>query len=895
MKPGLGCHRLTSLSCVLHLLISSLLYPVGLSAESPKRENRPVLEDLRIAPSGDIALNEQSQPDVAASISGGSIIVWVDDREDAKGDIYGQRYSWEGKHQGWNFRVNDDTSSAEQRSPAVAIGPDNTIWICWEDRRNGHSDVYMQRIDRDGNRVSSNVRVNENIGWDFQESPDIAIDGDGNAVIVWRDNREGLYVTYARKYHGDGTTMGDSFRVRDVGTNDYPPSVACHDSGSFVVAWSGKRNSGYEVLAQIFHEDTTPMGSTFTVRPDERINCEPKVANVGNGFIVVWEDHRKYTSDMGQPGPSEIYGQVFLWAGTPRGTQFCISGDTSPSVTHVDPKVIGTGNGDFQVCWEAREETKSQIRYRKYENNGDDFSDIAVLHGDAHGSFHAALSSDDEGNIFWIWTGKWQDNRNVYQIHQLGPEHLTGFPVKVNDDGETLMPLRPTMFIHANETFTTIWSSRERDSHGDLFGQSVALSGGYYGNSLTISEDQKGSQQRNPSAANGPETGVLVWEDDRLGPSQIYGKWFDPLGLSVTPDLQISNNTEANCSWPSAIILPGGGTVIVWQEKRGKRCWTTYSFRDSQGGEIIPPFTVHESDLNQMHPSVLSVAGGCLLLWSEMVDGGMQQIIGQKLDRGIPIGPLYSISDPVEGIADFPQGATTSMGSTLIVWEESLSNPEARNIKGRWISSAGEFEYDIFDVNDDVFGGLHYSPDIAAEGGNLVVVWCDERERAGAPSIYAQRFRSDGQIHGGNFRVNRAGANPAYAPHVTMSQELIHTVWAETPDGHHGEVWVNVLDSSLEYPTGFDVHLEQNIPNPFNSKTKVVFRLTGSASVQLVVLNLMGQKVRTLVNGQLSAGSHRYIWDGMNDFGRLLGSGLYFLSLEMEGKIVETKKMMLVR
>jgi len=86
-----------------------------------------------------------------------------------------------------------------------------------------------------------------------------------------------------------------------------------------------------------------------------------------------------------------------------------------------------------------------------------------------------------------------------------------------------------------------------------------------------------------------------------------------------------------------------------------------------------------------------------------------------------------------------------------------------------------------------------------------------------------------------------------------------------------------------------------NYPNPFNSSTRITLSLPAAADVQLSIYNILGQKVRSLERGHLSAGSHRIIWDGKNDAGHLLPSGVYFARLQQSNEVLQIRKMMLMQ
>jgi hypothetical protein len=90
------------------------------------------------------------------------------------------------------------------------------------------------------------------------------------------------------------------------------------------------------------------------------------------------------------------------------------------------------------------------------------------------------------------------------------------------------------------------------------------------------------------------------------------------------------------------------------------------------------------------------------------------------------------------------------------------------------------------------------------------------------------------------------------------------------------------------------VYLRQNTPNPFNPTTTIPFTLADDGAVSLRIYNVMGQQVRTLVRGHQKAGSHTVTWNGLDDRGNAVASGVYLYRLTV-GKTVRVRRMTLVR
>ena len=91
-----------------------------------------------------------------------------------------------------------------------------------------------------------------------------------------------------------------------------------------------------------------------------------------------------------------------------------------------------------------------------------------------------------------------------------------------------------------------------------------------------------------------------------------------------------------------------------------------------------------------------------------------------------------------------------------------------------------------------------------------------------------------------------------------------------------------------------EFRLKQNYPNPFNPETNIDFNLPVKSDISLEIYNVLGHRINTLVNKQVSAGSHRIKWDGRDFLGRTVSAGVYFYKLNA-GEFTSTRKMMMVK
>jgi hypothetical protein len=131
---------------------------------------------------------------------------------------------------------------------------------------------------------------------------------------------------------------------------------------------------------------------------------------------------------------------------------------------------------------------------------------------------------------------------------------------------------------------------------------------------------------------------------------------------------------------------------------------------------------------------------------------------------------------------------------------------------------------------------------------------------------------------------------------ITAPEQYVRMFKDDDTGGQHG-VWNNLIlaesmgtGAELEAGNVPDVYtLKQNYPNPFNPSTAIRFSLPQATEVQLSVFNMLGQKVATLLNNRLSAGSHTVTWNAKD-----MASGMYIYQMKA-GDFMQTRKMMLLK
>jgi flagellar hook assembly protein FlgD len=107
-----------------------------------------------------------------------------------------------------------------------------------------------------------------------------------------------------------------------------------------------------------------------------------------------------------------------------------------------------------------------------------------------------------------------------------------------------------------------------------------------------------------------------------------------------------------------------------------------------------------------------------------------------------------------------------------------------------------------------------------------------------------------------------------------------------------GQILTSIKEDQTEIPDNFVLY--QNYPNPFNPVTTIKYGMPEKADVEIVIFNILGQRIRTFSYENQKAGYHHVKWDGKNELHQQVATGLYIYQMRA-GKYIKNKKMVLLR
>jgi hypothetical protein len=189
------------------------------------------------------AAGSQFYPAITSDGAGGAIVAWADYRS-GTADIYAQRVDVSGAVQWTGDGVGICTATRNQYNPAITTdGSGGAIVTWWDSRINGNNNIYAQRVDASGAVPWDADGVAICTASNTQEIPQITSDGSGGAIIAWQDYRNGSYDIYAQRVNALGVVLWapDGNALCTARSAQQSPQIATDGEGGAIVIWTDTR------------------------------------------------------------------------------------------------------------------------------------------------------------------------------------------------------------------------------------------------------------------------------------------------------------------------------------------------------------------------------------------------------------------------------------------------------------------------------------------------------------------------------------------------------------------------------------------------------------------------------------------------------------------------------
>lgn len=854
--------------------------------------------------------------------NGGAYVIWLDSRNVAGKDIYGTHLDSNGNIvSGWDADGNPiaDESGIQDQHTFWEDGENGAV-IAWHDTRDpDDANLYVQRIaangellwEEDGNLLTSAPGP--------QEKPKITPDGTGSFIFSWRDmGVDSFGDIKAQRVDLNGDLMWTSEVEVYTGTGIQRNAriTRASDNGAIIV-WEDGRNEVSENFKDLYAQKLNINGdlmwdvnSVEVVQAmNDQLNPRLKGDNNGGAWIT-WEDGR-----VNNHPHEDIYVQHFNSAGV---NQLAANGYDVCSAEGWQFSPLIKISDDHVFCvWGDNRTGSTGLYVQILDSTGNPTltNDGEIIYyglcGDSHNQ--KILTNNDKKIVIW------EDTRNAgygfqiyYQVvNDDGSFMLTenGQPITTltGDDQESM----DADIYPDSDILTVVWEEN-KVGYKQIFGQAVDLNG----NMLWSAEEglqmgESSAEQVKPKISTvvdgATQEYYIGWED-----------YTDYMDTRVMGQKIIDGNLEWGISGKTIVDRDGNdelcdvqNSYYVWQSvgynNRNIFCLKVDENGDPATGWPTDGLDVCVEDGDQESARVLEVPDGILVVWDDSRNGSID-IYGQIItpdgtmlwaDGGIPL---------VEYNNDqFFSNMHFKNDEILIVWEDFRSG-DVFDVYMQKFDLNGDEIWQENGVEVIVSSSNQEAPFMVTDGTDFMVFW-EDYTNGDESELLGQLLDENGEIVWEDFPNGYTICSELRnqnAPTAVNDGEFSYVIWEDTRSSGKTDIYNTYIQKVRFEPVDADdnqVHaignvLKQNYPNPFNPTTTIAFSLVENSFVSLEIFNVKGQKVKTLVTERMEAGTHSVVWNGKNDKGDSVSSGIYFSHYgtnSSNGDYTSVKKMLLLK
>jgi hypothetical protein len=728
-------------------------------------------------------------------------------------------------------------------------------------------------------------------------------DGDGGAVCVWDDARDGDSDVYAQHMDATGSLLWpyDGLPICTLATYQGNADIAQDGQGCFVIVWDDDRDmtGAKEIYAQRITADGlalwTPGGVALSTSED--YNQVPwAVADGSGGAYVVWGE------EINKAG-NALHGQHVSAAGDtlwgPGG--IVVSG---PGQFVTEAAVAPDGEGGLLVVWSDLGVPRVQ-RYNALAEPAWGTDGVTVLENPQPAGW-CDIMSDGQGGAIVVLQAGYGGDGNVYaqRIDAWGTIRwsTTGLAVCEAAEDQTA----PLLAGDGAGGIYVAWTDGRDGYYSDVYAQHVSASGLplWAADGIQISTSPDTDEM--PAVLEDGAGGVIIaWQSGVFGYADIWAQRLDAAGNSLWPAGGVLVSSAPSFQVGARLASDGaGGAIAAWIDYRAEVSIDIYAQRIERNGFLGYPAPCLESIddypadqggevIVTWDPSYLDVWPGCGVdyysVWRRYPGPGVLAFAGSPLPSFTDEATLSALlasgwiyAGEVEAWQlDGYSYVVPSFGDSTadgVHYVECMVLAYNTALDDFWMSEVLE-GYSV----DNLAPGAPLGLAAEVEGADVSLRWT------------ASGYRDEDLHHYDIHRSDVSGFMPDPGTLVGTAPDTFYLdpdpgpmtwyyrVIAEDVHGNEGEP---SNEASANPGAGVDgsplpeaLAILGTGPNPFSTSARIAFGVPETARITLAVFSVDGRLVATLIDDTVEAGRRQVSWPGTDDSGKPLPSGVYFVRL----------------
>jgi hypothetical protein len=731
-----------------------------------------------------------------------------------------------------------------------------------------------------------------------QYYPAMVPDGSGGAFIAWLDDRSATsFAVYVQRISAKGVPQWTSNGVLVCSTAYLSrPSLISDDAGGVIVSWTN----------YVYTPPYLPESKIYA----QRLSSSGVARWTAGGVPVAVSYYDQGACTMVADGAG---GALLAW-------QQCVNPSYGTNRIYAQ-RISSSGVAQ----WTASDVATNGVMLSAGGSN--DVKD-----------YSPQIASDGAGGAIVAWgRNAWSPTYGTYYEIYAQRVSATGVPQWATVTTVAAAPARPSnRNLIADDAGGVIiaWDDVRADSTGDIYAQRISASGAaqWTANGLALCT-ASGAQSKPLLTPSGTNGAIVAWTDARSGTAKVYGQRLASDGSALWTAGGLPLCAASGTQNPGRIAADGaGGAVLAWTDNRGGHSGLYAQHFTSTGAEQwrATGAPVCTAAYGQSSPAFTTEgAGGTIFAWEDSRGGGYPDIYAQRLDQWGYLNPSPTITGahdtPYDGGGHVTVTWTASLNdlgaggpiSDYRVWRYPLSTATWVAVDSLTAQGLASYGLSVPTLADSGAAGSAMARfRVEARGPLAGQSWLsdslasysvDDPPAAPAP-LTGDRTPGVTHLHwpvctAVDFATFRLYRDPVDAEFVPGPSSLIAT----QADTGYADATVGVLFyklcavdlkgnvspcATVQYPPA-DVPgealprglaLSAPAPNPLRGSCTMRLALPRAAAATLAVYDQQGRHVRTLLSGAQPAGEHPVTWDGRDDGGRGVASGIYFVRLDCEGR-----------
>jgi hypothetical protein len=662
-------------------------------------------------------------------------------------------------------------SIGNQWSVSIAFDGTNYL-VVWQDDRNGSCDIYGTRIAQSG-VVLDPVGIAISTAANDQLEPSVAFDGT-NYLVVWQDDRNGSCDIYGTRVAQSGVVLDPvGIAISTAADDQLRPSVA-FDGTNYLAVWQDHRNEPYKPDICGARVDTSGSildSTAITVSTATYHLACPSIAFDGTRYLVVWS--RGFY----------ICGARVDQSGSVLDTPGIIIGSANDQLFEYSPSIAFDGI-NYLVAW-----TRKHPRF--YWT-----SDICGARVDTAGNVldPGGIDICTIGESQWLGSVAFDGTNYLLVWQDCGiyfPASVWG--ARVNTSGTVLdttfiviasgwigygEPRSPSVAFGAR-TYLVVWEDDRNAYIKDIYGTRLRRSGAII-DTLNICMSTQiidVNEQRNPAVSFDGTNYLVTWEEDRITSYDIYGARVDQSGNVLDADA-IAISTPAVDQLAPSVAFDGTNYLVVWKDERNGY-WDIYGTRVDQSGIVLDPVGIAISIAmnEQSAPSISCDGTNYLVVWEDWRYGSSCDIYGARVDQSGNVLDTAGIVISTAANKQYSPSIAFDGTNFLVVWADGRNDPMYPDTYGARVDTSGNV-LDPFGIAISTAPNSQWRPSVTFDGTNYLVVWEDERN--GWPlDIYGARVDQSGNVLDSSGIAISTASNNQMSPSVAFDGTNYLVVWRE--------------------------------------------------------------------------------------------------------------------